>query len=128
MSLVHAPSGAGRKMDFLNSNGPRWIKCALRNQAGQIALLILALLPSVIVAVMAMRIWLSGDVANYAWQSKIWLVVILQVASIAAFWVHAGSNKRLASGELGGWVLQFIVYIPFGMISYWGKHVWGKNQ
>lgn len=53
---------------------------------------------------------------------------MLQVVSIAAFLAHAGSNKLLAPGELGGWVLQFIVYIPFGMVSYWKEHVWGKGQ
>ena len=101
---------------------------ALRSKLGQMTLLVLAVLPSAIVAVMAVHIWLSGDATIYDWQSKIWLVVILQVVSIAAFWMHAGSNKRLAHGEFGGWILQFIVYIPFGMIRYWNEHVWGKDQ
>lgn len=106
----------------------RYIGRALRSQLGQMLLLVLALLPSVIVAVIAAQIWLSGDAASYDWQSKIWPVVILQVVAIAAFWTHAGANKRLAPGELGGWILQFVVYIPFGMISYWNEHVWGKGQ
>jgi hypothetical protein len=104
----------------------RWMGRSLKSSLARIVLLVLALLPTGIVVLMAIRIWLSGDTAS--WQGKIWPVVALQVVSIAAFWVHASLNKKLASGELGGWILQFIVYIPFGMISYWREHVWGNDQ
>lgn len=129
MISVHVLSSADHKMPARN-NQPATSRTerALRSQPGQMMLLVLALLPSAIVAVIAVHIWLSGDAASYDWQSKIWPVVILQAVSIAAFWLHACSNERLAPGELGEWILQFIVYIPFGMISYWKEHVWGKDQ
>ena len=86
-------------------------------------LLALAVLPCAIVAVMAAHIWLSGETETFNWQSKIWPVVVLQLGAIGAFWAHASTNKQLAPGELGNWIFQFIVYIPFGMLSYWEKHV-----
>ena len=98
------------------------------NRPLQFLLLTLALLPCAIVAILAFRIWLSGESAALNWHSAIWPVVALQLVSIAAFSVHAGSNKQLAPGELGGWVLQFVVVSPFGMLSYWGKHVWGQPR
>lgn len=129
MSSAHALLGVGRKMAAgEKQHTVRWIERALRGRLAQITLLALALLPTIIVAVMVARIWLSGSAEAQDWQEEIWPVVILQVISIAAFWMHAGFNKKLAPGELGGWILQFIVYIPFGMVSYWSEHVWGKDQ
>jgi hypothetical protein len=124
---AHALLGAGHKMAaWKNQHAARWIERALRSRLAQIILLVLALLPTAIVAVMVAHMWLSGNAATQDWQGKIWPVVILQVVSITAFWAHAGSNKSLVPGELGAWVMQFIVYIPFGMISYWNEHVWGQ--
>lgn len=114
-------------MNAWNNLAARWAERALKSWFGQILLLALALLPSAIVVVMLAQIWLFGDATAYDWQGRIWPVVTFQVVSIAAFWVHACSNKRLAPGELGGWIFQFVVYIPFGMISYWSEHVWGKD-
>ena len=98
-----------------------------RNRLLKILLLALAVLPCAIVAVAAVHIWLSGETEIFNWQSKIWPVVTLQLAAIAAFWAHASSNNRLAPGELGNWIFQFIVYIPFGMLSYWVKYVGGQR-
>jgi hypothetical protein len=106
----------------------RWMARALRSRLVQVMLLVLAILPVGVVAVMTTLIWVYGDSEVKDWQSKIWFVVILQVVSIGAFWAHAGVNKRLVPGELGEWALQFIVYIPFGMISYWKEHIWNKGQ
>ena len=98
------------------------------NRPLQFLLFVLALLPCVIVAVIAARIWLAGETETLNWHSSIWPVVVLQLISIGAFWAHANSNKQLAPGELGDWVFQFTVYIPFGMLSYWAKHVWGQPR
>lgn len=109
-----------------NDQSATWVERVFKWQLAQVVMLGLALLPTGIVALMALHIWLSGSDANLDWQSKIWPVVILQVISIVAFLTHAKFNKSLAPGEIGGWALQFIVYIPFGMISYWKEHVWDK--
>ena len=98
------------------------------NRPLQILLLVLALLPTTIVAVMGARLLLAGETSLLNWQSTIWPAVALQVVAIALFWAHASGNKQLASGEIGGWALQFIVFIPFGMLSYWAKHVWGQSR
>jgi hypothetical protein len=98
------------------------------NRFLKVLLLALAILPCAIVAVMAIQMWLSGETESLNWQTSIWSVVVLQLVAIAAFWGHAISNKHLAPGELSAWVLQFIVYIPFGMLSYWTKHVWGQRS
>ena len=50
------------------------------------------------------------------------------VASIVAFSIHAACNKRLAENEVGEWVLEFVVFIPFGMLSCWNKHVWDQPR
>jgi hypothetical protein len=96
------------------------------NRPLQILLLLLALVPTAIVIVVAVYLLLAGETATFNWQSEIWPVGALQVLAIAAFWAHASTNKRLAPGEIGGWVLQVVVIIPFGMLSYWAKHVWGQ--
>ena len=98
-----------------------------RNRLLKVLLLALAVLPCTIVAVAAIHIWLSGETEMFNWQSQIWPVVALQLAAIAAFWGHASSNSRLAPGEFGNWIFQFIVYIPFGMLSYWEKYVGGQR-
>ena len=106
----------------------RWTGSALSSLLAQIILLILAVLPMGLVVLLALRIWLLEDVSAYAWKSKFWPVVILQVVSILFFCMHAIFNKKLTPHELSGWLLQFIVYIPFGMISYWREHVFGTAQ
>jgi hypothetical protein len=98
------------------------------NRLLQFLLFTLALLPCAIVAVMAARIWLVGETEMLNWQSVIWPTVLLQLVSIGVFSAHASSNKHLAPAEIGNWVFQFIVYIPFGMLSYWAKHVWGQRS
>lgn len=97
------------------------------NRSSQLLLLTLAVIPTVIVVVMAAYLWLHGETTNFNWQSKIWPVVAIQLVAITAFGFHAGSNKRLAPGEAGEWIFQFIVFIPFGMIRYWTEHVWGRD-
>ena len=96
------------------------------NRLVQPLLLTIALLPCAIVVVLVLHVWLNGETDTLNWQSAIWPVVVLQLLALAAFWAHAASNARLAPGELGGWIFQFVVYIPFGMLSYWAKHVWGQ--
>ena len=98
-----------------------------RNRLLKVLLLALAALPCAIVAATAIHIWLSGETETFSWQSKIWPVVVLQLAAIGAFLAHASSNNRLAPGELGNWIFQFIAYIPFGMLSYWAKYVGGQR-
>lgn len=93
----------------------------------QIALLVLAVLPCFVVAVIAMRIWLYGESPTLNWQSSIWPVVALQVAAIVAFSIHAARNKRLAESEVAERVLEFVVLIPFGMLSYWNRYVWDQS-
>ncbi len=98
------------------------------NRPFQILLLVLALLPTAIAAAIAAYLLLAGETDAFNWQSTIWLVVALQAVSIVLFWVHASNNKQLEVGEAGGWLLQFIVFIPLGMVSYWAKHVWGQPR
>ena len=97
----------------------------LKSRLKKILFLILAVLPTAIVAVMVVPIWLFGE-EQHNWNSTVWPVVLLQIIAIGSYWMHAESNKRLAPGELGEWVLQFIVYIPFGMLSYWNHYVWNE--
>jgi len=96
----------------------------VRSQIAKILLLTFAVLPTAVVAVMAIYIWLTNNSANLRWNSEIWLVVVWQILAIIAFIVHVSRNQRLASDERGGWIFQIILYIPFGMISYWKKQVW----
>jgi len=96
----------------------------VRRQIAKILLLTFAVLPTAVVAVMAIYIWLTNNSANLRWNSEIWLVVVWQILAIIAFIVHVSRNQRLASDERGGWIFQIILYIPFGMISYWKKQVW----
>lgn len=99
----------------------------MRSQAIKILLLVFAVLPTAVVAVMAIYIWRTNNSTNLRWDSKIWFVVIWQVLAIVVFIVHASRNQRLAEGERGDWIFQMIVYIPFGMISYWKKQVWDPH-
>jgi predicted lysophospholipase L1 biosynthesis ABC-type transport system permease subunit len=99
----------------------------MRSRLARILLLAFAVLPTAVVVVVAIYIWLTNNSANLRWDSKIWFIVIWQVLAIVVFVVHAGRNRRLAGGERGEWVFQIIVYIPFGMISYWKKQVWDPH-
>ena len=100
----------------------------MSNRPLQILLLGLAVLPTGIIAGGAVYLMVHGEATTLNWQTKIWSIVGLQLVSIAAFWLHAGQNKYLAPGELGHWIFQFIMYIPFGMVSYWRQYVWGRSS
>jgi hypothetical protein len=99
----------------------------MSNRPFQILLLALALIPVGMVAVTSIYLLLYGETDSYNWKTEMYAPAIIQVASIVAFGLHADSNKRLAPGEASTWALQFIAFVPFGMIRYWGKHVWGKT-
>jgi hypothetical protein len=97
------------------------------NRPLQIPLLVLAVLPCFVVAVSSRCGYgCNGETPTLDWHSSIWPVVALQVAAIIAFSVHAASNNRLAGNEVAERVLEFVVFIPFGMLSYWNKHVWDQ--
>ena len=91
----------------------------------KVLLLALALVPSCIVLVIAIYILLTGGKAQIHWHLTIWPLVAIQIASIAAFSRHARKNSALSSSQADNWVMQFIVFIPIGMLSYWDKHVRG---
>ena len=99
----------------------------MSNRLFQILLLVLALIPAGMVAVMSIYLLLYGETDSFNWNTVILSPAIIQIGSIVAFGLHAESNKRLAPGEVSAWVLQFIAFVPFGMIRYWGKHVWGQT-
>ena len=79
--------------------------------------------PTMIVTVLAFHLLLSGETEAFDWRTRILPVVILQVIAITVFAGHAYSNQRITRNEAGKWLLQFMLYIPFGMIEYWSRHV-----
>ena len=83
--------------------------------------LALAVAPTLIVLAMFVRAWASGDGA--ALDRPIWPVFVLQLGAIAAFCWHALGNTRLENDGAAGWILRFVVLIPFGMIDYWWKYL-----
>ncbi|WP_158987881.1 hypothetical protein [Lysobacter panacisoli] len=83
--------------------------------------LALAVAPTLIVLAMFVRAWAFGDGA--ALDHPIWPVFVLQLGAIATFCWHALGNKRLENDGTAGWILRFVVLIPFGTIDYWWKYL-----
>lgn len=88
--------------------------------------LALAVAPTLIVLVMFVRAWANGDHA--ALDHPVWPVVALQLGAIATFCWHALGNKRLENDGAAGWILRFVVLIPFGTIEYWCKYLWPPTR
>jgi hypothetical protein len=84
--------------------------------------LALAVAPTLMVLAMLARVWAFGDRATP--DHPIWPVFFLQLGAIATFCWHALGNRHLENGGAAGWMLRFVVLIPFGMIEYWCKYLW----
>lgn len=87
--------------------------------------LALAVAPTLIVASMFLRAWILDDHASL--DRRIWPVFVLQLCAIAVFCWHALGNKRLEE-EVAGWIVRFLVLIPFGTLEYWCKYLWPSTS
>ncbi|MFE0501247.1 hypothetical protein ACFW0P_10755 [Lysobacter soli] len=90
-------------------------------------MLVLAILPSAVVAWFALKIWLSGPTPQLNWHTAIWPVVGLQLIALLAFIVHAMRNSHIESGERARWIWEFILYLPIAMVGYWFKHIFAAR-
>lgn len=83
---------------------------------------VLAVGPTVAALVAVVVHWLTQP----AWRldEPVWGLVAAQVLAISAFSAHAMSNPAVIEDDaFGGWVWDFIVLQPFGMLSYWWKYL-----
>lgn len=83
--------------------------------------LALAIAPTLIVLMVLLRAYGAGQ--DIAMDRPIWTAVALQLGGIATFCWHALGNKRLEDDGLAGWILRFVVLIPFGTLEYWWKYL-----
>lgn len=85
--------------------------------------LLLALIPTFCAVFFLVWAYLTQPDFELAMSAPIYWIVAIQVVSIVAFSAHAATNKRISSDELQKWLFNFVVLIPFGMISYWNMFI-----
>jgi len=97
-----------------------------RHKVIEVTLLLLALLPAVGVAVMAVRIWFLGAPVEL-WHAPAWGLYLLQILSLFTFAAHILANDRLKDGQSGEWLWELVMYQQIAMLGYWAKHVVGQQ-
>lgn len=97
-----------------------------RHKFVEVSLLLLTLAPLILVAGMAIRIWVLGAPVEL-WTAPAWGLYLLQVCAISAFAFHILDNSRLGQGGFDHWLTQIVLFQQVAMISYWAKHVWGQS-
>ena len=96
-----------------------------RHRAIEVSLLLIALLPIIVLAVMAVRIWAFGAPIDL-WHAPAWGLYLSQAFALFGFALHVLDNKQLAEGESSHWLWEILLYQQVAMISYWVKHVRGQ--
>jgi hypothetical protein len=93
----------------------------VRTSFAKFAMLALAVLPTFA----ALAIWAGTQLGSPAIAAlPFWPVVVAELVAVLAYAFHAASNSRLPSGEALELAWQFLILIPWGMLSYWRAHIW----
>jgi hypothetical protein len=98
-----------------------------RHKIVVVGLLLLAVLPILVVAVMAVRIWVFGAPLEL-WRAPAWGLYLLQVAALFGFALHILGNKHFQGGQSGHWLLELVLYHQVTMLKYWVQHVWHEPR
>ena len=96
-----------------------------RYRTVEIGLLLLALVPLCLLALMAVRICFFGAPVEL-WHASAWGLYLLQVFALSGFAFHVVANKQLEERQHSHWLWQIFLYQQLAMLSYWFKHVWGQ--
>lgn len=89
--------------------------------------LAIAIMPTIIVICILAWIYFNSSGNGFEMTSPIWGLAAFQAAPIIIFSLHAVSNKDITPEERWPLLVNFIVLIPFGMITYCNRFIFDDS-